>query len=118
MSLHDSGGNQAIINADGSLRVSETGGGASATWATVDVASSASAVTLKAANANRRGLIIANDSTSLLYVLYGSGTPSASLFTYAVGPGATLEMAQPLYTGIVKGVWVSANGTAGVSEAT
>lgn len=88
--------------------------------ATVSVASSATPVTLLAANTARRGLTVANDSTSILYVLVGAGTVSAALYTYAIPAKATVATTVTIaaYTGIVTGLWATANGAALVTELT
>lgn len=90
------------------------------TGATVSVASSASAVTLKSANANRIGLTIANDSTAILYVLLGAGTVSSTNYTYALPAKGTTAADRTItgFTGIVTGIWASANGSALVTELT
>lgn len=93
------------------------GGG---TGATTSVTSSATALDLKAANAARVGLIIANDSTAILYVLLGSGTPSLTNYSFALPAKGTVAADRTItgYTGIVRGVWASANGAALVTEIT
>lgn len=85
---------------------------------TTSVTSVATPVTLKAANAARAGLVVNNDSTSILYILVGTGTVSATNYTYALPPKATVAAAVTLtgYTGIVSGIWASANGFALVTE--
>ncbi len=86
------------------------------TSATVtQVASSASNVTLKAANTSRKSLTISNDSTSVLYVKLGA-TASATSYTYRLASYDILELPLPIYTGIVDGIWASANGNAYVTE--
>jgi hypothetical protein len=75
------------------------------------VASSATAVTLQASNANRRQLVVVNDSTAVLYLKYGSGA-SATSYSYKLAASDTWEMPLPAYTGIVTGIWASANGFA------
>lgn len=81
-----------------------------------NVASSITSVTLLAANANRLGAVIVNDSTSVLYVKYGSAA-AATDFTYLVAAGATLELLRGvIYTGIITGIWVTANGFARVTQ--
>lgn len=86
------------------------------TAALTNVASSITAVTILAANALRVGTVIVNDSTSILYVKYGSAA-SATSFTYLVAGGATLELLRGvIYTGIITGIWVTANGFARVTE--
>lgn len=82
-----------------------------------NVASSATNVTLKAANASRRGLTIFNDSEAVLYVKFGA-TASASSFTVKIAAGGYYEMPLPIYVGIVDGIWASANGNARVTELT
>lgn len=79
------------------------------------VASSATNVTLKASNTSRQGLIITNDSTSVLYVKLGA-TASATSYTYRLASYDILELPLPIYTGIVDGLWSSANGNAYVTE--
>ena len=86
-----------------------------ATATLANVASSATNVTLQAVNTSRMGWILFNDSTAFLYVKYGA-TASATSFTYKIDPGGTLEMAEPVYTGIIDGIWVSANGSARLTE--
>lgn len=86
-----------------------------------NVASSATAVTLLAANTKRRGAIISNDSTAKLYILIGpgSGTVSSTNYTYAVPAGGNYEMIETLVdTRIITGIWAAANGTAAVTELT
>lgn len=88
-----------------------------ATGATTSVASSATPVTLKAADAARLGLTIFNDSTQVLFVLLGAGTASASVYTVQLAAGAYYEV--PFrFTGIVTGLWASANGNARLTAIT
>lgn len=87
----------------------------SGTATLANVASSASNVTLRAANTSRLGLNMYNDSTSSCYVKFGA-TASATSFTVFMGPGAYWEMPIPIYTGIVDGIWVAANGNMRVTE--
>lgn len=88
--------------------------------ATVSVASSATAVTLKAANTSRIAVTIANDSTAILYILLGTGTVSTSLYTYALPAKATVASDRTIsgFTGAITGIWASANGAALVTELT
>jgi hypothetical protein len=72
-------------------------------------------VTLQASNASRRLLLVYNDSTSVLYLKYGSSASSSS-YTVKLAAGDYWEMPLPVYTGIVTGVWASANGSALVTE--
>ena len=101
---------------------------AAASTATVTpVASSATSVTLQAANASRRQLIVENASTQVLYLKFGTAAASNS-YTVSVPAGGIYEL-PPIgpvyasgeiwggcYSGIVTGAWASANGYAYVTE--
>ncbi len=89
----------------------------SATGTLANVASSATSVTLLASNTARRGAIIHNDSTQILYIKYGS-TASVTSYTYKLYPDDAWEMPAPVYTGIITGIWASANGNARTTELT
>ena len=93
--------------------------GKSSTATLSSVGVSASSTTVLAANANRLGAIIMNDSTAVLYLKFGT-TASTSSFTYKISGGETLELpTQPVYTGIIAGIWASdAGGNARVTELT
>ncbi|MGV0984980.1 MAG: hypothetical protein ACOYB2_10525 [Limnohabitans sp.] len=82
------------------------------------VASSASDTTILASNSNRLGAAIYNDSTQVLYLLLASGTASATAFTVKVASGGYYELPPNMagYTGVIKGLWASANGNARVTE--
>lgn len=94
--------------------------GPASTGTTVSVASSATAVTLKAANTSRKSISISNDSTSILYILNGAGTVSATNYTVALAPKGTVASFYSVsdYTGIITGLWSAANGVALVTELT
>jgi hypothetical protein len=80
-----------------------------------NVASSASNVTLLAANTARKGATIYNDSTANLCVKFGV-TASLTSFTVLIVSGGYFEFPLPVYTGIVDGIWSSANGAARITE--
>lgn len=84
-----------------------------------NVASSATSVTVLASNTSRKGAVIVNDSTQILYLKFGA-TASATSYSYQLAAGETLEIpgANILYTGIIDGIWASANGNARVTELT
>lgn len=87
-----------------------------ATPTLANVAGSATVVTLLALNTARLGAIVFNDSTSAMYIKYGSAA-SATSFTYKVLPGGTWEMpGGVVYTGILTALWDTANGNARVTE--
>jgi len=81
------------------------------------VASSASAVTILAANASRLGGTVYNASTQILYLILSATTPTTANYTLAMAASSYYEV--PFgYTGIIKGIWASANGNANVTEFT
>jgi len=82
-----------------------------------NVASSATSVSLLAANTARYGVIVYNDSNQTLYLKYGT-TASTTSFTYLLTPKATWEMPFPIYQGAIDGIWSSANGAARITELT
>lgn len=103
----------AVTNA-GTFAVQNTPAvAASATLA--NVASSASNVTIIASNASRKGAIVQNDSTQVLYLKFGA-TATSSSYTVKMSAGDYYEFPQPVYTGIVDGIWASSNGSARVTE--
>jgi hypothetical protein len=91
----------------------------SATGTATQVASNVAAVTLLAANTARRGATIFYDGAATLYLLEGAGTPSATNWTIKMGSGSFLQYEAPAgFTGIIKGIWSSAVGSANVTERT
>jgi hypothetical protein len=82
-----------------------------------NVSSSAASVTLIAANANRKGLLIVNDSTKMLFAKFGA-TASATSYSVPIGPGALYTMDAPIYQGQIDGIWAAANGAARITEQT
>lgn len=85
------------------------------TGAQTSVSAATSSTTLLAANTVRRGATVYNDSTAVLYLLLSTQTASATLFTAALAAGDYYEV--PFgYTGIVNGIWVTATGSARVTE--
>ena len=79
------------------------------------VSDTASSTTLLAANPGRRGASIYNDSTSTLYVKYGT-TASATSFTVKLFPDDYHEVFGG-FTGRIDGIWsADASGAARVTE--
>ena len=125
----ESGGNLAGINtklpeslgaksAANSLSVTQA---FAATSTLANVTSSATSVTLLAANNNRKTAIIINDSTSDLYVTLNASAASTtnySLFLAAkVGNTPSfLAINGDDYSGEIRGIWSSANGFARITE--
>jgi hypothetical protein len=88
----------------------------SSTNTNTSVASSASSVTLLAANSSRLGATIYNDSTQILFVAF-TGTASATAYVVQMASGAYYEVPTD-WTGIITGIWASANGNARINERT
>jgi hypothetical protein len=80
-----------------------------------NVASSASNVTIMAANEARRVAMVYNDSTAVLYLKFGA-TASTTSFTILIPSQGYYEFPQPCYSGQVDGIWAAANGSARVTE--
>jgi hypothetical protein len=88
----------------------------SSTAAPSTVAASTTSGTIIAANSNRKGLTIWNDSTANLYIDFDS---AASTTDYAVKIAAGGYYEMPFnYTGLISGIWDTANGNAKIRELT
>ena len=130
----DVDGNEAIITGNGSVggdasaakqdeqtalltTISNNAGGGSTLVSDTptSVSSLAATQTLIAANANRRSLTIFNNSTAILYVGFGASATRVGA-KVPVGAGGFYEMPQPIYTGVISGIWASANGNASIYE--
>lgn len=86
-----------------------------ATASTVaSVAPPTAAATLLAPNEDRKGATIWNNSTARLFIDHGE-TVGATDFTARLEPGGYYEVPYG-YTGIITGIWESANGNAQVRE--
>lgn len=81
------------------------------------VASSASNVTLLAANRLRLGAYIYNDGSGVLYIKCGATAVVADSFTVQLATETGFEIPAG-YTGVIDGIWTSANGAAMVTEFT
>ena len=104
----------AIANNQSTLPVKEVIAGTSAV---TNVAAAVADTSLLASNANRLSAVVTNDSTSVLYLKYGTGA-SATSYSYKLAAGAIWEMPAQRYTGAINGFWVAANGAARVTEIT
>lgn len=90
----------------------------SATATLTNVAASASSVSILASNANRKGAMVYNDSTAILYLKFGT-TASTSSFTVLMVAGSYYELPpSSIYTGAIDGIWASATGNARITELT
>lgn len=68
-----------------------------------NISGNTASATLLAANANRRGVVVHNDSTATLFLKYGLSASSTS-YTYKIPPDATWEMPPIVYTGLIAGI--------------
>lgn len=88
----------------------------SSTATLTNVASSATNVTILASNAGRKGAVVVNDSSKILYIKFGT-VATATSYTAQLRAGDMYEV--PFgYTGNIDGIWASANGAARVTELT
>ncbi len=111
---------EGLIEDDGALQT-VSAGDAPATGTLSNVSGATSSTTLLASSATRKGATIFNDSTALLYVALANVTVSATSYTVQVPAGAYYELPicdGGVYTGIIKGIWASATGTARITELT
>jgi len=79
------------------------------------VASSASSVTLIAANPDRNDLWITNKSTAILYLLLGGGVATATT-AHSIQMAANTNINLGKFRGAISGIWASANGSAQITE--
>jgi hypothetical protein len=80
-----------------------------------NVADANVSTTLLAANAERIGAIIVNDSTETLFLKYGA-TASSTSYTAKLAPQQAHDV-RPGYTGIIDGIWTGDGaGAARVTE--
>lgn len=87
-----------------------------ATSTVASVNSSGTNVTVLAASAARLGAFFFNDSTAVLYLKLGA-TATTSSYTVQIPAGGFYELpSTPIYTGIIDGIWASANGAVRVTS--
>jgi len=91
----------------------------SATAIVTSVSSAAADTSLIASNMSRKGILLYNDSTAILYLLFGTGVASASNYTVQIPAQGFFEMpVAPVYTGGFHGIWAAANGSVKITELT
>lgn len=91
----------------------------SGTPTVTNVNDTAASTTILASNSSRKGAMLTNDSSAALYLLFGSGTASATNYTVKVSSNGYYEV--PFgYTGQLNGVWATDpnDGAARVTELT
>jgi hypothetical protein len=87
------------------------------TATTSNVTAAVTTNTILAANSARLGATIWNDSTSILYLRFGTFGASATAATVKLVADAYFEVPNG-YTGAIQGIWVAAVGAARVTELT
>lgn len=111
---------QAAINGDGGSLAHITNFPATATPTTSTqsrVSGAASATSILSANASRKRMIIVNESTAIAYLLIGTGTVSATNYTYQLNPYDQYETSiQNEWQGAVYAIWSSATGFMQITE--
>lgn len=114
-------GSGTLIPADAAngLDVDVTRTPKGATAGITSVADNASSVTILASNSARLGASVFNDSSAVLYLLYGSGTASATNYTVRIYQNGYHEVFGG-FTGQLTGVWATdpGDGAARVTEVT
>lgn len=114
-----------VFDADGRLLVktspSEAGTtvGTAATVTYTSVNDSNASQTLIAANSARLGLRILNLSTVALHIHEKAEAATLTNGTVIIQPNGYWEMPKPIYTGEIRGIWVSdQSGSASITEVT
>lgn len=105
----DSSGNQYVLGTgvSSSVLTSERTG---LTGTLTNTSVATSSTTLAASSTSRRGVVVHNDSSQVLFLKYGTSASSTS-YTFLVQPGEHWWMPMPLYTGAVTGIAGAATGT-------
>lgn len=114
------------LNAEGEILVSDADVDAelnalntkAAPPSTGTISTVASAITdtvILAANANRKGCIIFNDSASPLNLALSNVNATLS-FSIQIAAGSSFVLSKGDYTGIIKGAWEVADGSARITE--
>jgi len=109
INLVDQSGNAIGVSGNPLVVSSTASSGNSGTATVTTVAANAASTSLHAANTSRLGIVVTNPGTiGTIFVLYGSGTASATNYTYAVAPQSSWAMPTPIYTGALQGIWSTA----------
>lgn len=111
---HANGDNLLVMYDDGAATMAVSV--PSRTPTTASVASSASSVLILAANTNRKGVSIANISTSTVDLSFSNPATAANCFMRLPAGAFILLDQQLIVTNAIYGIWASANGTAQVTE--
>ena len=83
---------------------------------TTSVTSATTSTLILAANANRRGLMISNQSTSKLYLSFATPALPGNSFIEVAPSAFVLLDQQMIFTNAIYGIWTNAQGTCQVTE--
>lgn len=86
-----------------------------------DTASSTAILAALAAGGSRKGVIIHNNSSEILYIAYGgtAAAISSAGYTYKIPADAHWEMPEPIFSGALWGIWANnSSGYAAITELT
>lgn len=109
---HDS----KVIDAVNALKAAVISGATAPTSSTItSVASAVANTPILAANPDRKGVCVFNNSAAVLRLALGD-VDATVIYSVAVQPGDTYLLGNGDYTGIIRGSWVAANGNAFVTE--
>ena len=83
------------------------------------VTSAAASTVILAANTNRKGATLYNESTAVLYLALSATAASTTAYSIQVQPSGYYELPPDrLYNGQLTGTWATANGFARITELT
>jgi hypothetical protein len=108
-------GRVLLLLPDGSAMV---GTNVSTTATRTSVTAVAADASLLAANTARRGFTVYNESTSALRLGFGTTAVSATSYSILVPANSSYVGDVPLFTGAIRGMWVTATGAARITEFT
>jgi len=86
------------------------------------IASANADTLLLSRNPARQGFTITNESTAVLYILFGTGVASATNYSIQITGSVSAPFlgvytsGAQIYTGMIRGFWAAANGFAEVQE--
>ena len=109
--------NVCVVDANGAQLVKPSKGSGTG-GQTIVAATVTTNTTLIAADATRVGLMIYNDSSSVLFILLGAGTESATVFSVPIPANTLFEVPDAFVTMRVSGHWTTATGNARITAAT
>lgn len=114
---HDADTLAAILLGNGKLDtlIENTDKGVTGTITTVAASIAAGGVNLLAANAQRQGATIFNDSVEILYLALANTAVTNANYSVQVAAYGYYEVPAK-YTGLIKGLWTAASGNARVTE--